>query len=107
MDLVWRNSRPGSMSLKSKGFKKWVRCKKVGIIPVSALDGKDVLEQGSGCYRWDMERRARTYEGEAHQYEEKGDSVRRFSHRGELSQTLQTRRISTPLKLVCPRSSYI
>ena len=36
-----------------------------------------------------MERRIRTYEGEAHRDEEKGDNVGRFSHRGELSQAFR------------------
>jgi hypothetical protein len=72
-----------------KGFKRWMRCKKWLGSPVGALGGKEVLERGStSCYRYDVEERLMTYKGEAHQYEEKGDSVRRFSHRGELSQAL-------------------
>ena len=83
-----------------KGFKRWMRCKKRLGSPVGALNGKEVLEQGSSCYRCDMEDDLRTYKGEAHQYEEKGDSVRGFPHRGELSQALHVVSRSH-LKFVC------
>jgi hypothetical protein len=90
-----------------KGFKRWIRCKTKRLgLPVSALDGKNVLEQGSSCYRYDMEERIRTYKGEAHRDEEKSDKVRCFSHRGELSQGIAGVPPPPP-QPVCPRSSYI
>ncbi len=43
--------------------------------PVCALDGNDILEQGSSYYRYEMERGIKTYKSEAHRDEEKNDDI--------------------------------
>jgi hypothetical protein len=76
-------------------------------LPVGALVGKDILEPGGSYYRLDVEEKIKTYKDEAHQDEKKGDSVRRFSHRGELSQVFVWYYLAASSNPFCPRSSYI